>query len=153
MRNKFYSDSLYRAYIRWAYTSRTKTKLQYIGSGPQPSPVDIHGNTDESTDCFIDLSSQLHSSGCSTTEIFRSIGIALSVMGRLVHTKMRFYNALVVSPTIRCRNMDNVEIRQADNRGLPHVHASAAFLGYAGMTSSRMPKLSIEHVKRSSPHK
>jgi len=36
--------------------------------------------------------------------------------------------------------------------GLPQCPASATFLAYAGMTSSRMPKSSIEHVKRASPH-
>jgi len=75
--------------------------LQNIGSGPQPHPVDIHGNTVESTDCFTYLGCQLHSSGRSTTEIFRRIGIASSVMGHLsnvwrqsrlsVHTKKRLY--------------------------------------------------------------
>jgi hypothetical protein len=89
------------------HTSWTKTKLQNIGYRPQPSPVDMQGNTVEPTDCFTYLGSQIHSSGHSTTEIFRRIGIASSVMGRLTNvwrqsrlslsTKMRLYNALVKS--------------------------------------------------------
>jgi len=92
------------------HTSWAKTKLQNIGSGPQPSPVDIHGNTVESTDCFSYLGSPLHSSGRSTIEIIKRFGIASSVMGRLfnvwrqsklsVYTKMRLYNALVKSVLI-----------------------------------------------------
>jgi len=40
------------AHTMGLHTSWAKTTLQNIGSGPQPSPVDIHGNTVESTDCF-----------------------------------------------------------------------------------------------------
>jgi len=71
------------AHTMGLHTSWAKTKLQNICSGPQPSPVDIHGNTVKSTACFTYLGSQLHSSCRSTTEIFRRISIASSVMGRL----------------------------------------------------------------------
>jgi len=45
--------------------------------------------------------------------------------------------------------------RRPDHASMHSLYAcpaSAAFLGYAGMTSSPVPKLSIEHVKRASPH-
>jgi len=89
------------------HTSWTKTKLQNIGNGPQPSPLDMQGLIVESTNCFIYLVSQIHSSGRSTTEIFGRLGIASSVIGRLTNewrqsrlslrTKMQLYNALVKS--------------------------------------------------------
>jgi len=44
--------------------------------------------------------------------------------------------------------MDNVEIRRTET-----CIVKAAFLGYAVMISSAMPKLSIEHIKRTSPNK
>ena len=90
-----------------SHSSWTKTKLQNIGGGSPPSPVLIQCNTVESTDCFIYLGCQIHSSGRSSTKIFRRIGIASSVMGRLtnvwrqsrlsISTKMRLYYALVKS--------------------------------------------------------
>jgi len=145
------------------HTSWAKTTLQNIGSGQQPSAVDIHCNTVESTDCFSYLGSQLHSSGRSTTEIFWNNGIASSVMGHLsdvwrqsrlsVRTKLRLYNALVKSVLYymvpKHGQCWNPTCRKSRPSTCP---ASVAFLGYAGMTSSRMPKLSIEHVKRASPH-
>ena len=39
------------------HTSWTKTKLHNIGNGPQSSPVDMQGNTVESTDYFTYLGS------------------------------------------------------------------------------------------------
>jgi len=72
-----------------------------------PHAVVIQGHTVDVTDRFTYLGNDMSSCGRSTPEMFRRIGLAASVMGQLtsvwrqsrlsLHTKLRLYNALVVS--------------------------------------------------------
>ena len=87
------------------HTSWIKTKkLQSIGCGCAPPLTHINGQAVEATECFMYLGSDIDSSGRSTPEVIRHIGLA---MGRLTNvwrqqrfsltTKLRLYDALVVS--------------------------------------------------------
>jgi len=89
------------------HTSWQKTKVQNVGYGPAPSPVNVQGQSVEVTDQFTYLASAISSSGRSASEIYRRIGLASSIMGQLANilrqeklclsTKLRLYNAFVVS--------------------------------------------------------
>ena len=86
-------------------TSWSQTKIQNLGHGVTRAPVQlqIHKVTDRSTY----LGSDIHSSERSTPEILRRIGLASNIFGRLANvrkrtglslqTKIRLYNALVIS--------------------------------------------------------
>ena len=89
-------------------TSWLKTKIRNLGHGVrQPAPVQLHGHIVESTDRFIYLGSDIHSSERLTPEILRRIGLASNIFGRLSNvwkrtglsllTKIRLYNAFVIS--------------------------------------------------------
>jgi len=88
-------------------TSLSKTKIQNLGHGVIPAPVQLQGHIVESTDCFTYLGSDIHSSERSTSEILRRIGLASDIFGRLANVwkrtglslqaKIRLYNALVIS--------------------------------------------------------
>jgi len=109
------------------------TRTLNIGSGPQPSPVDIHGNTLESTDCFTyphgqsitlicpfyhwDIKKDRYCLECDGSPI--QCLATVEVESPYKNTASQCSGK--VSPTIWCRNMDNAEIRRAENRGLPHV--------------------------------
>jgi len=87
-------------------TSCLKTKIQNLGHGAIPAPVQLLGHVVDSTDRFTYLGSDMHSSERSTPEIFRRIGLASNIFSRLtniwkqsrlsMHTKTRLYNALVI---------------------------------------------------------
>ena len=84
-------------------TSWSKTKIQNFGHGVTPVPVQLQGHIVESIDHFTYLGSDIHSSERSTPEI----GLASNIFGRLANvwkrtglslqTKIRLYNALVIS--------------------------------------------------------
>jgi len=63
------------------HTSWQKTKVQNVGYGPAPSPVNVQGQPVEVTDQFTYLGSAISSSGRSAPEIHRRIGLASSIMG------------------------------------------------------------------------
>ena len=91
------------------HTSWTKTKLQNVGCGSAPPAAHIQGHAVEVTERFtyMYLGSDIDSSGRSTPEVIRRIGLAASIMGRLTNawrqqrlslvTKLRLYNTTVVS--------------------------------------------------------
>ena len=54
-------------------TSWSKTKIQNLGHGVTPVPVQLQGHVVESTDRFTYLGSDIHSSERSTPEILRRI--------------------------------------------------------------------------------
>jgi len=66
-------------------TSWSKTKIQNLGHGITPAPVQLQGHVVESTDRFTYLGSDIHSSERSTPEILRRIGLASNIFGRLVN--------------------------------------------------------------------
>ena len=86
-------------------TSWLKTKIQNLGHGAIPAPVQLLGHVVDSADRFTYLGSDMHSSERSTR--FRSIGLTSNIFSSLtnswkqsrlsMHTKMRLYNALVIS--------------------------------------------------------
>jgi len=67
------------------HTSWQKTKVQNVGYGPAPSPVNVQGQPVEVTDQFTYLGSAISSSGRSAPEIHRRIGLASSIMGQLAN--------------------------------------------------------------------
>jgi len=56
--------------------SWSKTKIQNLGHGVTPAPVQLQGHIVESTDRFTYLGSDIHSSERSTPDILRRIGLA-----------------------------------------------------------------------------
>ena len=84
-----------------------KTKLQNVGAGDPPPPVTIGSETVAAVDKFTYLGSDVSSSGSSSPEILRRIGMANTTMGQLdsiwkkknlrLTTKLRLYSSLVVS--------------------------------------------------------
>jgi len=90
------------------------------------------GITVEPTDCFTYLGSQIYSSCRSSIEIFRRIGNASNVMGRLTNvwrqsklslsTKMRLYNALV--KTVLLYGAETWTILKSDEQKLEAFHVS-----------------------------
>ena len=84
-----------------------KTKLQNVGAGEPPPPVTIGSETVAAVDKFTYLGSDVSSSGSSSPEILRRIGMANTTMGQLdsiwkkknlsLTTKLRLYSSLVVS--------------------------------------------------------
>jgi len=65
------------------HTSWEKTKLQNIGHGPPPQSVSVDGHPVAVTDQFVYLGSTVDSTGYSSTNILRRVGLASSVMGQL----------------------------------------------------------------------
>ena len=107
-----------------------KTKIQNLGQGVTPAPVQLQGHIVESTDCFTYLGSDIHSSERSTPEILRSIGLASNIFDRLANvwkrtglslqTKIRLYNALVIS--ILLYGSETWTLLKADERRLEAFH-------------------------------
>jgi len=83
-------------------TSWLKTKIQNLGHGVIPAPVQLLGHVVDSAD----LCSDMHSSERSTPEILKRIGLASNIFSRLtniwkqsrlsMHTKMWLFNALFI---------------------------------------------------------
>ena len=71
-------------------TSWSKTKIQNLGHGVTPAPVQLQGHIVESTDRFTHLGSDnIHLSERSTPEILRRIGLASNIFGRLANAWKR----------------------------------------------------------------
>ena len=78
-----------------------KTKLQNIGSGPEPPDISVDGNTVESVNSFVYLGSLQSSDGQCRPDLTRRIGLACAVMTSLkriwsdkrliLDTKLRIY--------------------------------------------------------------
>ena len=66
-------------------TSWSKTKIQNLGHGITPAPVQLQGHVVESRDRFTYLGSDIHSSERSTPKIHRRIGLASNIFGRLAN--------------------------------------------------------------------
>ena len=66
-------------------TSWSKTKIQNLGHGVTPAPVQLQGHVVESTDRFKYLGSDIHSCERSTKEILRRIGLASNIFARLAN--------------------------------------------------------------------
>ena len=89
------------------YTTTVTTMIQNLGHGAILEPVQLQDHVVDSTDHFTYLGSDMHSSERSTPEILRRIGLASNIFSRLtniwkqsrlsMYTKMRLYNALVIS--------------------------------------------------------
>jgi len=60
-----------------------KTKVQNVGAGPAPPPVQMENQLVESVTKFTDLGSDVMSSSLSTPEVHRHIGLANSIVGQL----------------------------------------------------------------------
>ena len=111
-------------------TSWSKTKIQNLGHGVTPAPVQLQGHVVESTDRFTYLGSDIHSSERFTPEIFRRIGLASNIFGRLANiwkrtglslqTKIRLYDALVIS--ILLFGSETWTLLKADERRLEAFH-------------------------------
>jgi len=92
--------------------------------------VQLQGHVVESTDRFTYLGSDIHSSERSTPEILRRIGLASNIFGRLVNiwkrtglslqTKIRLYNALVIS--VLLYGSETWTLLKADERRLEAFH-------------------------------
>jgi len=72
-------------------TSWLKTKIQNLGRGVTPAPVQLQGHVVESTDRFtyMYLGSDIHSSERSTPDILRRIGLASNIFVRLANVWKR----------------------------------------------------------------
>jgi len=111
-------------------TSWSKTKIQNLGHGVTPASVQLQGHVVESTDRFTYLGSDIHSSERSTPEILRRIGLASNIFGRLANiwkrtglslqTKIRLYNALVIS--VLLYGSETWTLLKADERRLEAFH-------------------------------
>jgi len=121
-------------------TSWLKTKIRNLGHGVrQPAPVQLRGHIVESTDRFTYLGSDIHSSERSTPEILRRTGLASNIFGRLANvwkrtglslqTKIRLYNALVIS--VLLYGSETWTLLKADERRLEafHVNCQRRILG------------------------
>jgi len=83
------------------------TKLQNLGSGPQPTNISVGSNQVDSVDSFVYLGCLQSSTGQCRPDIKRRIGSASSTMSSLSRiwkdkrlttaTKVRLYQALVMS--------------------------------------------------------
>jgi len=90
----------------------------------------LQGHVVDSTDRFTYLGSDMHSSERSTPEILRRIGLASNMFSRLtniwkqsrlsMHTKMRLYNALVISVLLYCS--ETWTLAKGDERRLEAFH-------------------------------
>ena len=65
------------------HTPSVKTTLQNIGHGPTPQLVSVDGHPVALTDQFVYLGSTIDSTGYSSTDILRRVGLASSVIGQL----------------------------------------------------------------------
>ena len=101
-----------------------------LGHGVTPASVQLQGHVVESTDRFTYLGSDIHSSERSTPEILRRIGLASNIFGRLANiwkrtglslqTKIRLYNALVIS--VLLYGSETWTLLKADERRLEAFH-------------------------------
>lgn len=85
-----------------------KTKLMYVGDGPDPPPINIGAESVEFVPSFVYLGSEVTNDGNILTEVNRRRGLAAGVMRSLWRplwrrrdisrrTKLRVYNAAVLS--------------------------------------------------------
>jgi len=84
-----------------------KTKVQNVGAGPAPPPVQMENQLVKSVTKFTYLGSDVVSGSSSTREVHRCIGLANSIVGQLdgiwrnrrlsLNTKLRLYTSLVQS--------------------------------------------------------
>jgi len=65
------------------HTLWAKIKLPNIGHGPPPQSVSVDGHLVEGSEKFVYLGSTVDSTGYSSTDILRRLGLATSVMGQL----------------------------------------------------------------------
>ena len=110
-----------------------KTKLQNIGSGPDPDPVSMGAQTVDPVTQFTYLGSDIDSDGYSTPEMHRRLGIANSVMGQLdgiwrqqklsLHTKLRIYSSLVLS--VLLYGSETWTLRKTDSARLQAFHMTS----------------------------
>ena len=115
------------------HTNWSKTKVQNIGAGPAPDPVQMDGQTVESVTKFTYLGSDVDSDGYSTPEIHRRIGMASSIMGQLdriwkqqnlsLHTKLRVYSSLVLS--VLLYGSETWTMRKTDSDKVQAFHMSS----------------------------
>ena len=87
--------------------SWTKTKIQSLASGPEPTSLSVGAEMVEAVKSFKYLGSVIHSDGRCTPEIRRRIGMASSTMGQLsrvwnqqrlaTRTKIRIFRSCVLS--------------------------------------------------------
>ena len=83
------------------------TKVQNVGAGPAPPPIQMENQLVESVTKFTYLGSDVVSGSSSTPEVHRRIGLANSILGQLdgvwrngrlrLNTKPRLYTSLVQS--------------------------------------------------------
>ena len=81
-----------------------KTKVQNVGAGPAPPPVQMENQLVESVTKFTYLGSDVVSCSSSTPEVHRRIGLANSILGQLngvwrnrrlsLNTKLILYTSL-----------------------------------------------------------
>jgi hypothetical protein len=115
------------------HTNWLKTKLQNIGSGPDPAPVSMGAQTVEPVTQFTYLGSDVDSDGYSTPEMHRRLGIANSAMGQLdriwrqrklsLHTKLRIYSSLVLS--VLLYGSETWTLRKTDSARLQAFHMTS----------------------------
>ena len=114
-------------------TNWLKTKLQNIGSGPDPDPVSMGTQTVDPATQFTYLGSNVDTDGYSTPEMHRRLGIANSVMGQLngiwrqqklsLHTKLRIYSSLVLS--VLLYGSETWTLRKIDSERLQAFHMTS----------------------------
>jgi len=88
------------------HTSWATPKLQNVAYGQPPLSVDIDGEHMEAVQSFTYLGSEVSTTGYSTPDINRRIGLAYSNMGKLgrvwnnghlsLATKLRIYNCCII---------------------------------------------------------
>ena len=126
-----------------------KTKVQNVGYGPAPSPVNVQGQPVEVTDQFTYLGNAMSSSGRSApgntsanqTCVKHNVCEYLET-GKVVsvHKAAAVQCLCRLCPSARCRDLDTAEIRRTEARGIQHVMpATYIYSESAGTTSSPTP--------------
>jgi len=110
-----------------------KTKVQNVGAGPAPLPVQMENQLVESATKFTYLGSDVVSGSSSTHEVHRRIGLANSIVGQLdrvwrnrrlsLNTKLRLYTSVVQS--VLLHGSETWTLTKADTARLQAFHMKA----------------------------
>ena len=114
------------------HTSWVKTKLQNIDHGPPPQSASVDGHLVEVTHKFVYLGSTVNSTGYSSTDILRRLGLASSVRPSLAPESAESSHQAYVCPgsrLLRCLNLDSVKERLTKAIQAFHMTCQRRILG------------------------
>ena len=112
------------------HTFWAKTTIQNVGTGTPPAAVTINGHNIDTTEKLTHIESDVDSSGYSSPNICRRIGLAASTMGQLdrvwssrrlrLSSKLRVYNTCVLP--VLLYGSDTWTLPKEDERKLQAFH-------------------------------